>query len=276
MRLTFHALAVLCLLVAGAGDPAAQGVAGAPVALRTGDAARGWEGVGRLEIAGKGFCTATLIAPDLVLTAAHCLFERDSGAPVSVDRLEFRAGWRNGRAGAYRTVRRALPHPSYVADAGSGTRVSRWDVALIELSQPIRSSEVRPFAVAGAVPVGAEVGVVSYARDRAEMPSLQQMCPVVAEEEGILVLSCEVDFGSSGAPVFHFADGVAEVVSVVSAKAELNGARVAVGMDLAGPLADLRAALADTSFAAVPPGAARVIRPGERIETGARFVSVGE
>ncbi|MBW7920934.1 MAG: trypsin-like serine protease [Rubellimicrobium sp.] len=267
--------AVLAAFVAltGAGGLAADP---GPVALRTGNDARGWEGVGRLEIAGKGFCTATLIAPGLVLTAAHCLFERDSGAPVAVDRLEFRAGWRDGRAGAYRGVRRAVTHPAYVADAGSETRVSRWDLALIELAQPIRSSEVRPFTIGHDVPVGTEVGVVSYARDRAEAPSLQQMCPVVAEDEGILVLSCEVDFGSSGAPVFRLADGVAEVVSVVSAKAELNGERVAVGMELAQPLAELRAALADTSFAATPPGAVRVIRPGERIETGARFVRAAE
>lgn len=281
MRLILQLLTVLGVGL-GVGPGIMAGGAGklmadtGAVVLRTGDAARGWEGVGRLEIAGKGFCTATLIAPDLVLTAAHCLFDRDSGAPVAAERLEFRAGWRNGRAGAYRTVRRALAHPAYVAGVGSESRVSRWDVALIELAQPIRSSEVRPFAVTGSADVGAQVGVISYARDRAEAPSLQQMCPVVAEEEGIIVLSCEVDFGSSGAPVFRVAGGVAEVVSVVSAKAELNGARVAVGMDLAQPLADLRAVLADQSFAAAPPGAVRVIRPGERNPTGARFVQVGE
>ena len=34
--------------------------------LDTGDDARGWEAVGRLDIDGKGFCTGALIAPDLV------------------------------------------------------------------------------------------------------------------------------------------------------------------------------------------------------------------
>ncbi len=246
------------------------------VSLQTGDDQRGWEAVGRLELGSRGFCTATLIADDLVLTAAHCLFERGTGALIGPDRLEFRAGWRNGRAGAYRDVRRAVVHPRYVHLEDAGAGASRWDVALIELVQPIRSSEVHPIAVGSALPVGAEVGVVSYAHDRSETPALQQRCAVVAAEDGIMVFSCEVDFGSSGAPVLAMHEDGAEVVSVVSAKAELDGQRVAVGMDLALPLAELRAELADTSFAALPPGSARVIGPGDRDGTAARFVSVGQ
>lgn len=268
-----HILLVLVLLVASsarAGDDADL------TRLETGDDARGWEAVGRLDIEGKGFCTGTLIAPDLVLTAAHCLFERDSGDLIAPERFQFLAGLRNGRAEAYRDVRRAVPHPLYTHDGTARADVSRWDIALIELSQPIGPAEVAPLAVAETAGIGTEVGVVSYAFDRSEAPALQQLCGLIGSEEGILVFSCDVDFGSSGAPVFRMVDGRAEVVSVVSAKAELDGARVAVGMDLTQPLTDLRAALADTSFAAVPPGDVRVIRPGERAETGAHFVTAGD
>ena len=71
--------------------------------LQTGEEARGWEAVGRLDIDGKGFCTGALIAPDLVLTAAHCMFDRDTGLAVDPSRLQFLAGLRNGRALAYRS-----------------------------------------------------------------------------------------------------------------------------------------------------------------------------
>ncbi|HEY6919452.1 MAG TPA: S1 family peptidase, partial [Tabrizicola sp.] len=49
-----------------------------------------------------------------------------------------------------------------------------------------------------------------------------------------------------GAPVFTIQDGVARVVSVISAKAEVNGRKVAVAVPLAEPLERLRAALEDS------------------------------
>ena len=46
--------------------------------------------------------------------------------------------------------------------------------------------------------------------------------------------------------MFSFRDGVARVVSVISAKAEVDGRKVAIAVPLAEPLAALRAALEDS------------------------------
>jgi V8-like Glu-specific endopeptidase len=241
-------------------------------ALETSDAGRGWAAVGRLDIGRRGFCTGALIEPHLVLTAAHCLYDRATGGRIPLEDLRFGAGLRNGRAEAWRGVRRAVQHPDYVFAEGDRMERVPADLALLELDQPIRLPAVRPLATSAAPRAGARVGVVSYARERAQAPALQESCSVLDRQRGVLVLTCAVDFGASGAPVFVVENGEVRIVSVVAAKAELGNRPVALAAPLGDALGRLMAALA----AAAPPARAaapRVLSGGQAAGSGgARFV----
>lgn len=242
------------------------------VTLETRQDSKGWEGVGRLDIRGKGFCTAALIRDRLLLTAAHCLYDED-GTLLDPRLFEFHAGLRDGRSEATRGISRAVAHPDYRYDP-NGTDASRvaMDIAVLELTQPIRSSGIRPYQIAPHPVTGDDVGVVSYGRGREEAPSLQEVCNVLGRQTGVIVMNCDVEFGSSGSPVFTVHEGETRIASVVSAMAQINGRKVALGTSLDGPLTVLLGHFAAFGPAR-PGGTQRIIGVGERNNTGAKFLS---
>ena len=240
--------------------------------LETADEARGWDGVGRLILGDHGFCSGALIAPQLVLTAGHCLYDRVTGVQLHPEDIEFQASFRNGRALAYRKVARAVTHPDYRFSAKDSLETVSSDLALLELSQPILLPSLKPFDT-GAAPVeGDKVAVVSYAQYREDAPSIQEGCDVLASQPTALVLTCSVDFGSSGAPVFSTVGGVVRIVGVISAKAEADGQKVALAVPVAGTLVGLQEALeASRQGTAFNPKGVTVLSGG--VDIGAKFIS---
>ena len=234
----------------------------------------GLEAVGRLEIGDEGYCTGTLIAPDLVLTAGHCIYDGDQR--IDPGRLRFRAGLRDGVAVAERTVARSVAHPGYRPSSPRGAEHVRHDVALLELQAPVSVGEAAPFRVTGLRAGTREVGVVSYARGRDAAPSRQAACAVVGRQGGLMAFDCDVDFGASGAPVFDRSGRRPAVISIISSGRREGKGSLSFGMDLVDAVAVLRDALRTGRGVSAASGAAettfRRVRPGNTGSDGARFV----
>ncbi len=219
----------------------------APITAQSSDA----NAVGRVELGNAGFCTGTLIAPDIVLTAAHCLYDKYSGARFDAGQLTFRAGYKNGNSIAQRGVRRAVAHSQYRASSAGQITNLMFDIALLQLDRPLPTSSVVPMKVAALDLSGRSVGVMSYGRDRSETLTFQESCAISARPEGVFVTTCQASFGTSGAPVVQVRHGEPRVVSLVSAMARADGRPVAIATDVAATLSELRARLKAAEFTAL-------------------------
>lgn len=228
-----------------------------------------WKAVGRVDTS-TGFCTGTLIAPDLVLTAAHCTYVRSTGAPTPPRDMVFRAGFRHGKAQAERRVVQIARPAEYNFKGIDDANNIRTDVALLRLATPIASHIISPFLVEQRALTSGTVSVVSYGSGREELPSLQRECNVTDTVSGIVAMDCNVTFGSSGAPVFLRTLDKVRIASVISGVARMGGQQRTVGMALPDIVAGLKAQLRANGQG--PVAKVRRITVGSRGGSGAKFV----
>lgn len=166
---------------------------------------------------GAAICTGVLVAPDIVLTAGHCV----RAAADHPDTIHFVAAahgdsgiaMRRGRA-----VRLADPVPD-------GQLSIAGDLALLILDAPIPPGLAQPLTLTHAK---AQVySLIAYRRDQPDQPTRQDDCavlyPVFAQPNpALLALSCPVVSGNSGAPLLLW-DGTMWSVAAIMVAANRSG-----------------------------------------------------
>lgn len=227
--------------------------------------ARGWEGVGLLSInGGAATCTGALVRADIVLTAAHCMYDQ-KGNRVEPTTIKFLAAWRDGQAIAIRTGTHALVHGDYhPSQAPTGADIYA-DLALLKIDFPVSAATARPFPTTSWAG-GDTVSVVSYGAGRNDAASIEKGCGLIKDYGGVFAFDCSIVPGSSGSPVFIEKGSKPYIISVISA---LGPDRTAYGMDVSH---HINALLADMDagrgvYPAAVPGIKR-ITAGNRSHTG--------
>ncbi|MCB1351413.1 MAG: trypsin-like peptidase domain-containing protein [Rhodobacteraceae bacterium] len=224
MRRAIAGLALLLLAAGAGGGPAGAQAFTRGRMLEPGEAGA-YRAVGRLNLGGAGFCTATLVSPREAVTAAHCLFEARTGAPRRLSGLRFVAGFDRGRYAALRGIVGAAVTPGFRFDGTAPGRTLAEDLALLLLDAPVAAEDAVPLAFGGPrTEADGLLAIVAYARNRSQTPSRLGPCRSIPWQPRLIALDCRVDFGASGAPVLAGPEtGPLRLVAVVSALGEAQG-----------------------------------------------------
>ena len=160
-----------------------------------------WGSIGQVNVAGyrrRLECTGSLIASNVVITAAHCVMDPWHRKPFPVDEIHFLGGVRGSKWLGHSRAKCLHFPPDYKYD---GQPFSN-DIVLITLNDNI--DNIAPSELDRTEAGGPKISLVhaAYPADRRYVLTAQFGCHLVAQNQNLWLTDCNAHPASSGGPVF--------------------------------------------------------------------------